>query len=74
MKAIHSRLRRLENAAAPAEREQPAALAILEARRCRLGPDYVEPLRCPPRWFAECRTIAEQINRARKCRMECEPR
>jgi hypothetical protein len=51
MKAIFNRLRRLENAVAPAERERAAAEAILEARRRRLEADY-EPITFPPDWFA----------------------
>jgi hypothetical protein len=70
MKAIVNRLRRLENAAAPAERERAAAEAILEARRQRLGADYVEPIPYPPDWFAGCRTQADTIIRARQFLME----
>jgi len=43
MKAIISRLRRLENAAAPAERERAAVETILAARRRRLGASYNPP-------------------------------
>jgi hypothetical protein len=65
MKAIVNRLRQLENAAVPA-RGRAAAEAILEARRQRLGADYVEPIPYPPDWFAGCRTQADHIIRARK--------
>jgi len=65
MKAIINRLRRLENANAPAERERAAVEAILEARRRRLGPDYVEPTPFPPERFAGCRTMADRIVRSR---------
>jgi hypothetical protein len=65
MKAIFNRLRRLENAVAPAERERAAAEAILEARRRRLEADY-EPITFPPDWFAGYRTLADRINRARQ--------
>ena len=71
MKAIVSRLRRLENAAAPAERERAAVEAILTARRRRIGADY-EPRTFPPNSFAGCRTIADRILRSRKLRMERE--
>jgi len=63
MKAIFNRLRRLENAAAPAKRERAAAEQILEARRRRLGADY-DPIKYPPDWFAGCRPTADRILRA----------
>jgi hypothetical protein len=63
MKAIFHRLRRLENAAAPAERERTAVEAILEARRRRLGADD-EPIVYPPDWFIGCHGDADHINRA----------
>jgi len=69
MKAILNRLRRLENANAPADRELAAVEAILEARRRRLGPDY-EPVAFPPGSFDGCRTMAERIVRARMLLME----
>jgi hypothetical protein len=69
MKAIHSRLRRLENAAAPAERERAAAEAIIENRRRRLGSAY-EPIEYPPDWFAGCSGAADHIRRARQFRLE----
>jgi|ERR1700733_2728662 hypothetical protein len=69
MKAIVHRLRRLENAAAPAERERAAAEAILEARRRRLGADY-DPIRFPAERYAGFRTIAGHIVRGRELRME----
>jgi hypothetical protein len=65
MRAIISRLRRLENVAAPALREQAAVRAILEARRRRLGPDYVEPPPLPADMLHGCRTRAERIIAAR---------
>jgi hypothetical protein len=64
MKAIINRLRRLETATAPHERERAAAEAIIEARRRRLGADY-EPMVFPEDWFAGCRGTADQILRAR---------
>jgi hypothetical protein len=63
MKAIINRLRRLENAAAPAERERAAAAMILENMRRRLGSDY-EPIKYPPDWFEGCRGDADHILRA----------
>jgi hypothetical protein len=68
MRAIISRIRRLENAAAPAPRERAAAEAILAARRRRLGADYVEPISFPPESYAGCRTIADHI--LRTCELE----
>ncbi len=70
MRAIISRIRRLENAAAPAERERAAVEAILAARRRRLGADYVEPIPFPPESYAGCRTIANRMLRTRKLRIE----
>jgi len=64
MKTLFNRIRRLENASAPAEREQ-AAEAILEARRRRLGADY-EPVAFPPESYSGCRSIADRILRARQ--------
>ena len=61
MRTVINRLRRLENAAAPAERERAAAEAILDARRRRLGADYVDPGS-----FAGCRTRADYIVRTRE--------
>ena len=69
MKTIFNRLRRLENAAAPAERERAVVEAILENSRRRLGADY-KPIEFPPDWFAGCRSTAERILRARKLRVE----
>jgi hypothetical protein len=69
MKAIILRLRRLENAAAPAERERAAVEVILENRRRRLGSDY-KPIEYPPDWFAGCRSAADRILRARQFMME----
>jgi hypothetical protein len=66
MRTIVNRLRRLEKAAAPAEREQAAAEAIMEARRRRLGADYVDPPPFPPGSFAGCRTSADYIVRTRE--------
>jgi hypothetical protein len=65
MKAIINRLRRLENATAPAERERAAADAIIAGRRRRLGADY-QPTVFPPDWFAGCRGTADHILRARQ--------
>jgi hypothetical protein len=70
MKSIINRLRRLENAAAPAEWGRAAADEILEARRQRLGEDYVEPAPFPPGSFDGCHTMADQIVRARVLSME----
>jgi hypothetical protein len=64
MKAIINRLRRLENTAAPAERERAAVETILAAMRRRLGASY-EPPSFPPESFAGCRTVADRILRAR---------
>ena len=69
MKAIFDRLRRLENAAALAERERTVAEAILENRRRRLGANH-EPLACPPDWFAHCRSTADRILRAGQLHVE----
>jgi hypothetical protein len=65
VKSIISRLRRLENVAAPALGEQAAVQAILEARRRRLGLDYVEPPPLPADMLHACRTTAERIIAAR---------
>jgi hypothetical protein len=70
MKAIANRFRRLQNANAPADPERAAVDAILEARRRRLGPHYVEPTPLPPGSFDGCRTMAERIVRARVLLME----
>jgi len=56
MKAIVSRLRRLENAAAPYERERANVEAILENMR-RLG--YDEPPKFPAESYEGCRTCAD---------------
>jgi hypothetical protein len=66
MRAIVNRLRRLEHAASPDEREHAMVEAILTARRNRLGADYVEPIRFPPESYAGCRTIADRILRTRQ--------
>ena len=66
MRAIISRIRRLENAAAPAAWERAAVEAILAARRRRLGADYVEPIPFPPESYAGCRTSAHRILRTRQ--------
>ena len=64
MRAIISRIRRLENAAAPAEQEWAAVAAINEARRRRLGAD-LKPIAFPPGTFDGCRTSEERIIRGR---------
>ncbi len=74
MKAIINRLHRLEKANAPADRDRALLGAILEARRRRLGRDYVEPTPLPPGSFDGCRTMAERIVRARALLMEREGR
>jgi hypothetical protein len=61
-----------ENANAPAEGERANVEAIRAARRRRLAADVVEPIPCSPGSFAGCRTIADQILRARALRMERE--
>jgi hypothetical protein len=71
MKAIHSRLCRLERAIAPAERERAAVEAIHEARRRRLGANY-EPVGFRPESYADCRSTADVILRARQLRIESE--
>jgi hypothetical protein len=73
MKAIFNRLRRLENAAAPAERERAAVESILAAMRRRLGASY-EPPSFPPESFAGCRTVADRIRRANQLLREREAR
>jgi hypothetical protein len=65
MKAILHRLRRLEHVAAPNERELAAAEMIREAMRHCLSADY-KPIVYPPGWFAECRSVSDQINGARR--------
>jgi hypothetical protein len=75
MRAIMQRLRGLEKAAAPNKWEQinqAIAERIMEARRRRLGADYVEPIPFPPEIYAGCRTIAERIVRACTYLMERE--
>jgi len=67
MKANVSRLRQLENAAAPAQRERAAAAAILENMR-RLG--YNEPIRFPPESYEGCRTCADRMLRSYQLLME----
>jgi hypothetical protein len=69
MRAIFNRLRRLEQAAVPDERAHAAAEAILEARRHRLGADYVEPIPFPPESYAGCRSMADRIIRTRELLM-----
>ena len=72
MRAMLNRIRRLENASAPAEAERAAVEAILQARRRRLGADY-ELHRFPPESYAGCRTMADHILRTRKLRRERRP-
>jgi len=71
MKAIVSRLQRLENFTAPAERERAAVEAILEARRRRLGASY-EPVSLPSDNYAGCRPTADRLLRARQLRSASE--
>jgi hypothetical protein len=70
MRAILSRIRRLENTTPPADRERAIVEAIRAARGRRPGADYVEPMPFPRGSFAGCRTIADRIRRARQLRME----
>jgi hypothetical protein len=49
---IFSRLRRLENAATPAERGKAAAQAIMAVRRRRLGAGC-KPISFPPEIYAD---------------------
>ena len=65
MRTMLNRIRRLEEVAAPAEREHAAVEAILDARRRRLGADY-QPMTFAPGSFDGCTAIADQILRARK--------
>ena len=67
MRAIINRLRRLENATAPVERERAAVEAILAARRRRLGASY-EPFSFPAESYAGCCTVADRIFRTRELR------
>jgi hypothetical protein len=69
MKAIFNRSRRLENAAAPVERERAAVEGTLEDRRRRLDADY-KPIEFPPDWFAGCRSTAERVLRPRQFGVE----
>jgi hypothetical protein len=71
MKTMLNRVRRLEEVAAPAERERAAVEAILEARRRRLGADC-ESMTFRPGSFAGCKTIADRILQTRRLRMERE--
>jgi hypothetical protein len=65
-----NRLRRLEEAAVTDKRAHAAAEAILEARRRRLGADYVEPIPFSPESYAGCRTSADRIRRTRELLMD----
>jgi hypothetical protein len=65
MKAIYGRLRRLENAGAPADLEKEAAQAILDARRRRLGTAY-EPVPFPSETDVDRCAIADRILCTRK--------
>ena len=65
MKAIINRLRRLENANAPADRAWALLEAILDARRRRLGPDYVEPTPSPARMFDDLGPVGLWLETAR---------
>ena len=71
MRNMLNRIRRLEEVKAPYAEEKAAAEAILAARRRRLGPDYLEPIPYPSDWFAGCRSIADEINRARRWNVQC---
>ena len=73
MKAIVSRLRRLEIALGPEEQASAAVQAILAARRKRLGADYKD-IEYPRGSFDGCRTTADYIRSARQSRMEREER
>jgi hypothetical protein len=72
MRAIISKLRRLENTAVSAQREPSAAEAINAARRRRLGADCVEPIPFAPGSFDDCPEGAERILRIGKLRWERE--
>ena len=71
MRAIVNRLRRLEKAAIPLERERSIVEAILESSRRRLEasgqPYHEEPLHVD---YPGCRTVADHIMRARAARLE----
>ena len=71
MRAIIHRLRRLETAAIPLERERRIVEAILESRRRRLeasGQPYdEEPLHVD---YTGCRTPADHITRSRAARLQ----
>jgi hypothetical protein len=67
MKEIISRLRRLEIAAAPAEKERAAIEQIEANRRRRMGADY-KPIGFPPGTFDGCRTSEERMIRGRMIR------
>jgi hypothetical protein len=72
MRSIISRIRRLETAAVPAERER-AALAMIEANRRRhMGADHKPLAPFPPGTFDGCRTGEERIIRGRVALMKME--
>jgi hypothetical protein len=72
MRAMLNRIRRLEEVAAPYERDRAVAAAIIAARRRRLGADYVELIPFPPESYAGCRNDADRIVRTRELLMERE--
>ena len=69
MTAIIKRLRRLEEALAPAQRKHPMVQAILAARGGGLGASY--ELRFPLGRYASCHTTADPLVRhlgsSRRC-------
>ena len=76
MNALAKRLRRLEDARAPLDREEEKWRAIVEAieesRRRHEGANYKPRKPFPPGSFDGCHTIADHILRARKLYMERE--
>ena len=65
MKNIIGRIRRLENATVPVDRERAIVESILEARRQRMDADHEPFPSFPPESYAGCRSVADQILRAR---------
>jgi hypothetical protein len=70
MKEIVRRLRQLEEIHVPVDRDRAIAVAILAARRQRLGPDHEGPPHFPPENYSGCPTIADRIVRCRQLLME----